>query len=50
MGGEYNLLASSLTSINPLGMVVRLSNKCSSLSLTFVKLISKVRRFQAINI
>lgn len=24
MGGEYNLLVSSLSSVNPLGMVVRL--------------------------
>lgn len=32
MGGEYNLLASSLTSINPLGMVVGLSAEYSSVS------------------
>lgn len=40
MGGEYNLLVSSLSSINPLEMVVRLFAKHSSPSLTFVKFIS----------
>lgn len=40
MGGDYNLLVSSLSSINPLGMLDRLFAKHNSPFLIFMKFIS----------